>query len=258
MHRLLLSWLLTLGLVSSATAAPLSFAATLTLQVGTLPDITGTGAGIGDFAGAGGTASIPAGVFSIASTSPINPALLAIDGFGVGAPGQGGPNQLPLSPGTNQALAFGGVTGTMGLDMSGYLITGYVNGTGPTPNNLAAIPLAVVGNPPCCKLPTFGVGLIMGTIKAFPYQLGMVTVMGALNGSPSTVMGTGFDNRTAGGLGVLQLVSPTVIGLGALGSLASLATLTLHIVPEPATALFVALGVAALSALRARARSHSN
>ena len=92
----------------------------------------------------------------------------------------------------------------------------------------------------------------MGTVKANPYQLGMVTVMGALNGSPSTVMGTGFDNRTAGGAGVLQLVSPTIVGLGALGSLASLATLTLHIVPEPATALLVACGLAGLGALRRR------
>ena len=96
----------------------------------------------------------------------------------------------------------------------------------------------------------------MGTVKANPYQLGMVTVMGGVNGVPSTVMGTGFDNRTAGGAGVLQLVSPTIVGLGALGSLASLATITLEIVPEPATALLVACGLAALGALRAR--SHSN
>ena len=74
--------------------------------------------------------------------------------------------------------------------------------------------------------------------------------MGALNTSPSTVMGTGFDNRSAGGAGVLQLVTPTRIGLGALGSLASLATLTITIVPEPATALLVACGLAGLAALR--------
>jgi hypothetical protein len=258
MKRLLLGCLLTLGLVSSASAAPLAFDGTFSIAVGNLPIATGTGAGVGDFGGAGGTASIPAGVFSIAMTAPINPPLLVIDGFGIGAPGQGGPNQLPLSPGTNKALAFGGVTGTMGLDMSGYLIQSYASGAGTSPNNLAAIPLAIVGVGTCCKLPTFGVGLIMGTIKANPYQLGMVTVMGSLNGSPSTVMGTGFDNRTAGGAGVLQLVTPTVVALGALGSLASIATLTLHIVPEPATALFVALGVAALGALRARNRSHAS
>ena len=114
---------------------------------------------------------IPAGVFSIVATAAIEPPLLVIDGFGVGAAGQGGTGQLPLSPGTNNALAFGGVTGTMGLNLSAYLITGYSNGAGPTPNNQAAIPLAVVGNPPpCCKFPIFTGVLVMGTIKANPDQ----------------------------------------------------------------------------------------
>ena len=82
---------------------------------------------------------------SLVTTAPLNPPLLVIDGFGAGAPGQGGTGQLPLNPGTNQALAWNGVTGTMGLDLSAYLITGYSNGAGPTPNNQAAIPLGIVG-----------------------------------------------------------------------------------------------------------------
>ena len=152
------------------------------------------------------------------TTAPIDPPLLVIDGFGVGAPGQGGTGQLPLDPGTNKALAFGGVTGTMGLDLSAYLITGYSNGAGTNPNNQAAIPLAIVGVGGTKKFVALA-GLIMGTIKANPYQLGMVTVMGGVNGAMSTLVATGFDNRTAGGLGGLQLVSPTLVSLGALGSL---------------------------------------
>ena len=96
----------------------------------------------------------------------------------------------------------------------------------------------------------------MGTIKANPYQLGMVTVMGALNTSPSTVMGTGFDNRTANGAGTLQLVSPTVVALGALGSLAALATLTIGFaIPEPGTFVLLGSGLVAIGALRRRFRS---
>jgi hypothetical protein len=237
----------------AASAAPYGFLATASVQVGALPPVSATGAGSGTSVGAGGAASIPGGVFAIVTTAAINPPLLVIDGFGVGAPGQGGTNQLPLSPGTNLALNFGGVTGTMGLSVSAYLITGYMNGTGPTPNNAAAIPLNIVGVGGTKKFVALGT-LVMGTIKANPYQLGMVTVMGALNGSPSTVAGTGFDNRTAGGLGVLQLVSPTIVALGALGSLASLATLTINFVPEPGTLLLLGMGLAGIAAISRKSR----
>jgi hypothetical protein len=91
--------------------------------------------------------------------------------------------------------------------------------------------------------------LVAGVIQANPYQLGMLTLMGALNTAPHTIMGTGVDNRTAGGAGTLVLVSPTVVNLGALGTLASIATLTLTYVPEPGTLLLLATGVAGLAAI---------
>jgi PEP-CTERM motif-containing protein len=229
---------------------------TFAIQVGTLPPVAAWGSGNGFTGGGGGVATIPAGMFSFGTTAPINPPLLVINGFGIGGPGQLG-GTLPLAPGTNQALAWNGVTGTMGLSLSAYLITGFglpPTTATPTPTNIAAaIPLAIVGVGGNQKFTALG-GLIMGTIMANPYQLGMVTVMGALNGEVSTLMGTGFDNRAQStyNLGTLQIVSPVVISLGALGSLPALATLTLVYDPEPTTILLVGIGLVGLGAMRRR------
>jgi hypothetical protein len=228
----------------SAGAAATSFTATLAVQVGSLPPVAAYGSGTGTFAGVGGPASIPGGVFSIHTSAPIDPPLLVIDGFAVGAPGFPTGATAPVAPGTNKALAFGGVTGTMGLNAAAYLLTGVA--ASPPGFVAAAIPLGIIGVGGTLMFNALGM-LIMGTIVANPYQLGMVTVMGALQGVPSTIVATGFDNRTAGGVGTLQLVSPTSVGLGALGSLASISTLTFS-TPEPGTLVLLGLGLAVLGA----------
>jgi hypothetical protein len=244
---------LALAGAAPASAAPLPFDATLTLQIGGLGTVTSNGAGTGDFSGPGGAASIPAGVFTVHASLPLSPPLLVIDGFAVGAPGVPTGAAAPVPPGSSKALAFGGVTGTMGLNAAAYLLTGVVSS--PPGFVAAGIPLGLIGVGGTQMQPPLGM-LIMGTIFPNPYQLGMVTLMGALNGVPSAVVGTGFDNRTAGGAGVLQLVSPNIIGLGALGAVTALATLSITIVPEPTTVLLVGAGLAALAAGRRRFSSH--
>jgi hypothetical protein len=76
--------------------------------------------------------------------------------------------------------------------------------------------------------------------------------MGGLNSTMTTLVGTGFDNRTASGPGTLQLVSPNVVDFNALGTVPVLSTLTITFVPEPTTALLLGAGLAALACLSRR------
>ena len=239
--RKLFSLMAAVGLTvaGAASAAPSPFTASLALTVGTLPPISVSGGGVGDTTTTGGTASIPAGVFAIGSTAPIAPPLLSlIFGFAVAGPGQGG-MVAPFVDGSNKALAWGGVTGTMGINASAYLLN-------KANKAIAAIPLAVIGVGGNQTFSVLG-GLVTGTIFANPFQLGMVTIMGGLNGTMATVVGTGFDNRTAGGQGTLQLVSPTVVSLGPLGILPTLSVLTINYVPEPGTILLLGAGLLGLA-----------
>ena len=61
-----------------------------------------------------------------------------------------------------------------------------------------------------------------------------------------------FTGSTAGVGGALSLVTPIRVSSGDGQPLASFARLTLHFVPEPGTALAVALGGVGLAALRRR------
>jgi hypothetical protein len=225
--------LLVLGTAPGARAAIVT--GDLSVSLGLFPVLSLVGSGTGTSAGVGGSASLSAGALSGFFSVPIVPPLSTIiDGFRIAAPGG-----LLSVAAQNNALSFDGTTGTMGLNASAYLMMGA------TP--AAEIPLAVVGvgGSQMFHLLT----IIDAAVVANPYQLGMVTMMGNLNGANHTHTGTGVDNRTAAGNGTLVLVSPSVIDLGALGSMASIATLTLTYVPEPGTLLLLGAGVAGLAAI---------
>ena len=224
---------------TTARAAELPVTATLQVSIGSLPPAGFEGTevtGLSD--GPGGSATLPVGGISGVFSTAINPPLLTLlDGIGVGAPGG-----WPGGDAVNEPLEFDGATGTMPLNASAYLLMGGAA--------VAEIPLGVVGVGGTQMF--HALTLVQGTIFANPYQLGMVTLMGALNGEDHTHMATGVDNRTAGGGGDLVLVSPTNVSLGPLGNLAAIATLTLtYAAPEPGAML---LGAAALASLLAVAR----
>jgi hypothetical protein len=235
---------------SPASAALHSLTTSLNVAIGTLPAAGFSGAAAAaSSAGAGGAATLPSGSISGVFQNTISPPLLTlIDGVGLAAPGLGSSlvdfasNALPA---TNNPLSFDGVTGTMSLNASAYLLM--------AGDTILEIPLGVVGVGGTAMFHVLS--LVAGVINANPYQLGMLTLMGALNTAPHTLTATGVDNRTAGGEGTLVLVSPTNVSLGVLGNLASISTLVLDIgpaIPEPGTVLLVGAGVVALAIGRRR------
>jgi hypothetical protein len=234
--------LLALAIAGPSLATPLPFTATLTLQTGVFGTVVVNGSGVGDFGPGGGTASVPAGTFSIGQTVFFPPGMTIggiVRGFAVAGAGVSG-GVAPFAPGSNFAFEFGGATGTMALDASVYLLNKAGKAVG------QALPIGVVG---VDATATFGnlLGLVSGTVFGNAYQLGMVTAIGDFVSNSTNFVGTGFDGRNGSGIGVLQLVSPAVVEMGTLGNLAILSTLTITTTPEPGTFLLLGSGLVAMA-----------
>jgi hypothetical protein len=93
-------------------------------------------------------------------------------------------------------------------------------------------------------------GSIVVTVFGTGWTTGAVTVTGVTTGSPATntVINVGYDNRTPGHAGVVQLISPFKVITNAAGNLPGLATQTLtFLVPEPGTLLLLGSGVVGIA-----------
>ena len=243
---------------SGARAVPLPFTATLRLEVGHLATVLATGSGIGTSARNGGAATIPAGTFSLGATRPLaTPLFGLVVAFALAGPGQAN-MKAPYAAGANRTLTFDGSTGEMGVDASGYLLHNGNRAVGFFPFPLflgmdATHTMDGLGIP--FSGTHFGQGLQLGMQTVAGELVRMFTVAGQPVPSPVvTLAGTGFDLRTGGGGGRLQLVSPNMMHLGQLGTMPVLMTVSIEFVPEPATAVLLGSALAALAAVRRGAR----
>ncbi|MGI9431129.1 MAG: hypothetical protein ACR2PQ_02890 [Myxococcota bacterium] len=225
-----LSALLAFAFATSASAAVFNRTdASLTVQIATLDPPTITGTGSASSVGGPGTGhTLPAGFLSLATavTVPVSPtfaglALISVPTGVTAGDGSFAPNGV--MPVQGSALFFA---------------------TGGTP--AGAVPLQPVGGGgtamfsvgPIVDVTLFG-ATWQGAGGASPVTL---MAMSAALAIPITVTATAFDNRTAGGSGIVQLVAPATGAIGIVGSLPVFGVLQINYeVPEPA---MMALGLA--------------
>jgi hypothetical protein len=111
------------------------------------------------------------------------------------------------------------------------------------------------------NLGSFGYSARTATISAFPWTTGTVEVT-ASGGPQATILKrTGYDNRTPGGVGNIQMVSPALTRWKHPFSdyyTGSIATLKLTFIPEPTALLMLVPGIGALAILNRVRRGSKN
>jgi hypothetical protein len=233
-------------------AAPLAFRGTLRLDIGRTSStiaITIPAAGVAGVGGVGfhlTSLTLPAGIASSSGVVPVtDPAAFPIQGFTYSL--GNGAGSFAETPGGH----LGGVLPLAG--MMRFCLFGPCSG--PPPANLT-VPLAPVG--------VGGSATAMGgaanvTVVGAPWTTG--TVAARTSYPPVTAMGfrhgpASASSSTARPSGVLQLVTPFLIytNIGTV-PLPAIATLTLHFVPEPGTAVLLGLGITLLAARGRRAHT---
>jgi hypothetical protein len=261
-----LMWILALGAASSE-AATLPFTGTLSVTVGDLGTFSVTGSGTGTSVYEGhffASAAIPANVFQMnhGALLPTSFATeLGLGGIAVCAPGIKQGTHLTISSmapacpsaGQNAALSYtdGGGLGSIGSTL-------YVTNT--AFQSVGEIPLSVIGNNQSAT------GTVVGA-ESYTIQGHSWTTNEVTSGTTLVLTAIGFDDRSIkNDEGTLKLVTPALITLGDGETIpiiatmtldfgppvASAADMTLHVVPEPGTALLLGSGMAGLVVLGRR------
>jgi hypothetical protein len=223
-----------LGLVTSTSqAAP--FTGNVSFALATLPSIVATGGGTATSCGACGDLTIVPVAWGVTMTNiTLSPTAA---------------NPLSALSGTlvNPACTFdgmggngGGVGGACGL---GGTINALVNG-----QPFLVVPLAVLGQNGRLTFGQFG-----SWIDGQAWTTGTATA--TINGAP-VAGGTmvGYDNRALNGVGTIQLVAPGGLMSTLGGAFPLLVSMTITVVPEPATLMLLGSGVLGLAVLGHRRR----
>ena len=168
-----------------------------------------------------------------------------------------------MSPGPKQ---FGGAMGLLGKLGARMIWAPNQGGSQIGTTSWAMIP--VIGRTTSFMFTTTGTlmsyprgatSLRTNVATGFPWTTGMVTVLTREGVFTTSFRRSGYDNRTSGGVGVIQLVTPQLThwrGVGRDTVTGAVGILKIHVVPEPALILLIAAGAGVLALLH-RAGRHS-
>jgi hypothetical protein len=257
LSQLLVAAVVAVGLATSANASVLTLVGSMGIGIGALPPVTfpNNASPTVTVSSGNGSFTEPAGLFtgSVMLPTALFTGVALINGLTIGN----------FANGTKTINTAGAIAGPRTVDVirpgngalggEGPLLgTAFVNVLGLF--NLA-VPLSAIGSNGAS---TYVIaGTLAVTAVATGWTTGTVMLTGVTTATPggnniNTVTFQGYDNRTPGHNGVIQVISPFKVITNAAGNLPGIALQTLTFfgaVPEPGTLLLIGSGVAGLAIL---------